>query len=192
VGSLVLFLLSSAVLSFDAWPSWLAKVAVLERDPHMNHISLRGLVAGTDSLQPVILLFRLPVFATCAALCAAACAWGARHRLEHAAIMGSLLIPVAFNPANYYIHFVIVLPLLAVEVARSAKHDAPSEPIGWHDAGIWLAILGVCIAQYWTTLVRDMTLHFQLATALFFAGAGALVAIHLHRSAGMPSANPQA
>ena len=180
-GSLVLFLLSSAVLSFDAWPSWLSKVAVLERDAHMNHISLRGLIAGSDSLQPSVLLFRMPVFAVSAALCAAACFWGARNRLEHAAIMGSLLIPVAFNPANYYIHFVMVLPLLAIESSRS-KGQAASEPIGWHDAGIWLAILGVCVAQYWTTLVRDMTLHFQLATALFFAGAGAVLAVHLHRN----------
>ena len=94
--------------------------------------------------------------------------------------MGSLLIPVAFNPANYYIHFVMVLPLLAIEATRGDK--AASSSIGWHDVGIWLAILGVCIAQYWTTLVRDGTLHFQLATVLFFAGAGVLMAVHLHRT----------
>jgi hypothetical protein len=63
------------------------------------------------------------------------------------------------------------LPLLALE-RRATRGDRPHVSVtdGW----IWITLLGLCVAQYWTVLVEDMPLHFHLATVLLF---GALTAI---------------
>jgi len=186
-GSFVLWLLSSLVLSFDAWPAWLAKVGTLEGGAHVNHVSLRSLVAGSDSMQSAVLKLRLPAFVSLIAACAALVALASRPgRLDHAAVLGCLLIPVIFNPANYYIHFIMILPLLSRESARtsakaaSTKKAGADEPNAWHNTAIWLPMLGLCIAQYWTTLEKSFELHFQQATVLLFASLAALIAIHLH------------
>jgi len=181
-GSVVLFLFSSLLFSFDAWFEWLAKVRLLDRDPHVNHVSLRALVAGSDHLQLSVLRARMPVFVAAIALCVAAVALAARNRrMDHAAIFGALLIPVVFNPANYYIHFLFILPLLAFEVRRGQARGRRLGCIGLSDAGIWWPMLIVCVAQYWTTLEKDLELHFQYSTALFFAGAIGMMAVVLWR-----------
>lgn len=178
VGCVVVCLLFSSLLfSFDAWTEWLAKVRMLDRDPHVNHISLRALVAGSGGLQHSILRARWPVFAAGIAVHFAAIIWLARGKsLDQAALLGALLIPIAFNPANYYIHFVFVVPLLAIELNARQRADAGSPPFGRFDGAVWGALLLMCAAQYWTTLVRDTELHFQLATVLYFAGTLAVLA----------------
>ncbi|HOU90058.1 MAG TPA: hypothetical protein PLU22_03385 [Polyangiaceae bacterium] len=175
------FLFSSLLFSFDAWLEWVAKVRLLDRDPHVNHVSLRALVAGSGGLQPTILRARWPLFATGIALHVVALGWAARGKsLDQAAILGSLLIPIVFNPANYYIHYVFVVPLLAIEVGRRQRSaDAPA--IGLHDAAIWGCLLAMCAGQYWTTLVRDLELHFQLATILYFAATLPVIGLVLWR-----------
>jgi len=175
------FLFSSLLFSFDAWLEWVAKVRLLDRDPHVNHVSLRALVAGSGGLQPTILRARWPLFATGIALHVVALGWAARGKsLDQAAILGSLLIPIVFNPANYYIHYVFVVPLLAIEVGRRQRSaDAP--PLGLHDAAIWGCLLAMCAGQYWTTLVRDLELHFQLATVLYFAATLPVIGLVLWR-----------
>ncbi len=175
------FLFSSLLFSFDAWLEWVAKVRLLDRDPHVNHVSLRALVAGSSGLQPTVLRARWPLFATGIALQAVAIAWAARGKsLDQAAVLGSLLIPIVFNPANYYIHFVFVVPLLAIEVGRRQRSgDSPA--FGLHDAAIWGCLLAMCAAQYWTTLVRDLELHFQLATLLYFAATIPVIGLVLWR-----------
>ena len=94
-----------------------------------------------------------------------------RRLLEQAAISGLILVPVLFYAANYYIHVVCLLPLLALE-RRATRGERPYVSVtdGW----IWITLLGLCVAQYWTVLVEDMPLHFYLATVLLF---GALTAI---------------
>jgi hypothetical protein len=180
VSSIVLFLASSAILSFSAWPTWLAKVRLLDRDPHVNHVSWRGLVAGSDHFQIAAMHDRMALYACGIALAVVIIALAVRTgRIAHAAVLGTLLIPMAFNPANYYIHFIIVLPLLALEGAGQREDAAP--PISWHDAGIWLSLLLMCVALYWSTLEVDLELHFQYATALYFAGIVAMMAVILHR-----------
>ena len=172
------FLLSSMVFSFDAWPEWFAKVRLLDSTPHTNHVSLRALVAGSTHLQRVLMEERSVVFAACAALVVAMIVLlGRKKSLDQAALLGTLLIPIVFNPANYYIHFIFVLPLLARE--RRGDEDRPFSLL---DTGVLWAILAVCVTQYWTTLVaRDYDLHFQMATAVFFAGMTGLFACLLRR-----------
>jgi hypothetical protein len=122
--------------------------------------------------------------------------------LEQAAILGLILVPVVFYAANYYIHIVCLLPLLALErqrepaltaasrvadpngteaTADAAPVAALSEPaargVSTDDAGLWLALLGLCVAQYWTVLVSDTGLHFHFATVLLFVALTALVVL---------------
>lgn len=164
----VFFLLSSALFSFGAWSEWLHKVSILDRDPHTNHVSLRGLVAGNDALHLVTLRARLPLYIALASFYALLIVLAARGKQHaRAAVLGTLLIPVAFNPANYYIHFIFVLPLLAVERGR--------EPLAPRDFSLWAILLTVCVAQYWTVLAPGWELHFQLATVILFAGITALL-----------------
>ena len=88
------------------------------------------------------------------------------------AVIALLLVPIIFNPANYYLHYFCLLPLLADELGVRAEGEK------WmteRDATRWLLALGVCIAQYWTVLERDETLHFRYATALYFAAMGHLL-----------------
>jgi hypothetical protein len=104
------------------------------------------------------------------------------------AVIALLLVPIIFNPANYYLHFFCLLPL----VANDLRPRALGEP--WmtaRDAASWLSALGVCAAQYWTVLERDETLHFRYATALYFAAMAFLLANVIRqnseRAATLPS-----
>ena len=88
------------------------------------------------------------------------------------AVIALLLVPIIFNPANYYLHYFCLLPLLADELR---VRDEGEKWMTERDAVRWLLALGVCIAQYWTVLERDETLHFRYATALYFAAMGHLL-----------------
>jgi hypothetical protein len=162
--------LSCVVVSPSAWSEWLHKVSILDRDPHTNHVSLRGLVAGNDGMHLTTLASRRPLFIALAATLSLLVAFAARNKsLSRAALLGTLLIPVAFNPANYYIHFIFVLPLLALE-----RRDTPA-PLSVRDflvCAIWLA---VCLLQYWTVPIKDWEVHFQLATVFLFSAIAVLL-----------------
>jgi hypothetical protein len=169
------FLLSVALFGAGAWSEWLAKVAILDRDPHTNHVSLRGLVAGNDAMHLFTLNARMPLFVTLVALSALLVVAAARGKHpSRAALLGTILIPVAFNPANYYIHFVFVLPLLAIEKSR-AEQEPDESPLELRDFGIWAILLTICVLQYWTVLAPDWELHFQLATVILFFGLAAML-----------------
>jgi hypothetical protein len=159
----LLFLFSIIVLPPGAWPEWLRKVAQLSSDAHTNHISLRTLLAGAGGDQADLLRARAPLFAAGAALITALVALAARgKRIEQAAMLGLVLVPTYLYPANYYIHIIFLLPLVAA------------------DAVVWIALLGLCASQYFTVLIADKAEHFYFATVLLFAAfllmLGALVA----------------
>jgi hypothetical protein len=65
-------------------------------------------------------------------------AWPLESReVSQAAVLGVILLPVLFYPANYYIHFVFLLPLVIVQ-AR-AREDAVAQwarPLSARNAGI--------------------------------------------------------
>ena len=165
-------LVSSSVFSFGAWGAWLAKVAKLDHDPASNETSLRVLIAGAGGDQQAILLALWPVYALSLALPSLALIWASRgRRPDQIAALALLLVPLVFNPANYYLHFICLLPVISDDLGSS------SEGKPWMtapDATRWLLLLGVCVAQYWTVLERDETLHFRFATVLYFA-----VVLHL-------------
>src|SRR5262249_31819826 len=129
---------------------------------------------------------RMPLFITGLFLCFGALVLAARgKRPEQAAMLGLFLIAVVFYPANYYIHFVFLLPLIATEYDKArpkpAELPAGAPRIDKTDAGMWLSLLGICVAQYYTVLETDMDLHFQMSTAIFFAGMTVWFLLLIHR-----------
>jgi hypothetical protein len=182
---------SSILFGADIWIEWLHKVSLLSRDPHVNHISLRSLIAGSEGVQARVLQDRWPVFAASLVVLMAALLLVSRHkRPEQVAMLGLLLIPIVFYPANYYIHFVFLVPLAATELKGREK------PLDAVDAAMWLSLLGVCTVQYLTTLTKDLDLHFYSATVVLFSGIVVLLFVMLSRDwsplrAGMASALPQ-
>ena len=168
-------LISSFVFSFGSWGAWLTKVSALDHDPATNETSLRAFIAGTGRDQQDILLARWPVYALSLAIPSLAVIWSGRYRRpDQMAVIAMLLVPVIFNPSNYYLHFVCLLPLVADEI-RTAKSDET-----WMTAShatVWLVVLGMCVAQYWTVLERDETLHFRFATVLYFAAMTLLLGL---------------
>lgn len=175
----VLFIASSVMLGFDAWGDWYVKVSQLSADPHGNHISLRSLIAGWETDQPLVLADRLPLFLLAVAfyvgLVFAACR---NQSYEQSAILGLILTPVLFYPANYYIHLIWLLPLVMSEHRRGTE-----TPFDRAHTWVGVLLLGLCAAQYFTVLEVDRGLHFYMATVLLFATITFLLVTLVRRNA---------
>jgi hypothetical protein len=162
--------LSMLILGPSAWSDWWVKVAKLESDPHPASVALRNLIAGSED-QARVLAARWPLYAAVIAMFCGAVAWLGRNvSLERAALLGLCLVPVVFYPANYYLHYVYLLPLWAVE-ARGPQTGTISK----RDASVWLILLAMCAAQYFTTLESDLALHFYFSTVTLFAALTAML-----------------
>ena len=174
---MVLVGFSVVVLPADAWVDWLSKVGQLSSDPHPSHLSLRSLIAGGGPDQGSVLRARMPVFVGAVmAYVAAVVAASRGKRMEQAAMLALVLVPVLFYPANYYIHLVFLLPMLAVEQSRR-------EPLRPFDASIVLTLLFLCAAQYGTVLVTERVLHFYLTSVLLFGAITYLLFVMLREQA---------
>ncbi len=173
----LLFVFSIAVLPGDAWMSWIQKVGRLSSGTQANHISLRLFLSGSESAYRT-LLERMPLFvAAIAAMVLLVIAGARRASPLQAALLGLMLIPAVFYPANYYSHFVWLLPMLAVE--RPAK----SRPVRPADALIWVTLLLMCSVQYFAVLAPDQVLRFWLNSALLFASLSTLLVVWRCRDA---------
>lgn len=178
----VLFLASSFAFGVEAWGDWYVKVGQLSNDPHGNHISLRSLIAGWDSDQALVLADRKPLYLLAVVfyvgMVFAACRG---QRYEQAAMLGLVLTPVLFYPANYYIHLVWLLPLVMVE---RRKFDTPlSAPFDPAHTWVGLLLVGMCAAQYFTTFETDRGMHFYMASVLLFATLTCLLVTLARRNA---------
>lgn len=181
----VLFLAASLLFGFRSWPEWLHKVGMLHRDPHVNHVSLRALIAGPDGIHNRVLAARTNLFAAGIAVFALMVALGARKKsLAFSATLGTLLIPIVFHPANYYIHFIFVLPMLATELLDT-KRGGELWPMKPADAGLWMTLLLLCAAEYGVAIEKDLGLHFYLSSALIVVATAALLVITLVRDFGL-------
>jgi hypothetical protein len=176
--AVVLLVVTSWRWSLPAWSDWLAKVAKLNAESHGNSIALRGLIAGWQVGHAQLIQARWSLFVAGLLFFVGMVLLSCRQKsLERAAMSGLILIPVVFYAANYYIHMICFLPLLAVE-RRLSKNDL-SAPLSAADAWLWLIMLGLCVAQYWTVLVTDLPLHFHLATVLLFGALTAIVVVQV-------------
>lgn len=170
---------TSVLFGPQAWPEWMHKVHLLSKDPHVNHVSLKAAIAGSEYMQASTLAQRMPLYLAAVAFFSGLLLWiGKRRPMHQSAMLALILIPVLFYPANYYIHFIFLLPLAAIErrTATELAQGGPAEtPFSSVDATIWLSVLGICMAQYFTTLVQDLDQHFYFASVLLFAGVTAFL-----------------
>src|SRR5690606_20539786 len=204
----LLFLVSSLVVGFDAWSDWYVKVSQLSADPHGNHISLRSLIAGWEGDQALVLADRMPLYLLGMLFFTGMVFAASRgQHFEQAAILGLILTPVFFYPANYYIHLVWLLPLVMVEHRRAKGEPGQANPEHRRAKGepgqanpalnqpfemphVWVGglLLGMCAAQYFTVLETDRGIHFYMASVLLFATlTGMLVVLVRHALAGLPA-----
>jgi hypothetical protein len=162
----VTFAISAAVLSPAAWPDCLRKISQLAADSHPASIALRSLIGGWEDNQAVVIRNRLPLFIAATLLYVGLVVLAARRRrMDQGALLGMILVPVLTYPANYYIHFVFLLPMLATEL-RPASDLA--RPVSLIDAGVWLTLLFMCAGQYFTVMISDLGLHFYFETVVLF------------------------
>lgn len=181
---LLTFAITAAMFPLDVWPEWYAKVRQVESDPHPASISLRNLVADWRD-QARMLAARWPVYASLLAFYTALSGLAARRMRPHqAALLALTLVPVWLYPSNYYLHIVFLWPLLITERASDGPDSTPISAAG---AGVWLALLLMCTAQYVSVLEPDLSLHFYLATWILFI---ALTHILLTLAAAPPRPRP--
>lgn len=162
----ITFAISAAVLSPGAWPDCLKKISQLASDSHPASIALRSLIGGWEDNQAAVIRNRLPLFVVATALYVGLVALAARRRrMDQGALLAMILVPVLTYPANYYIHFVFLLPMLATET-RPATPLAP--PVSLTEGGVWLTLLFMCAGQYFTVMISDLGLHFYFETVVLF------------------------
>jgi hypothetical protein len=172
---------SSVVFDPYAWVEWIHKVSILDRDAHVNDVSLRAAVAGVNHLQLIALGQRAPLHITLVAFYVLLVTIAVRNKpLDQAAAISTMLIPVIFNPANYYAHFIFVLPVIALETMRDDNASGKA-PLSGYDGWIWGTLLLLCVATYWTTLTTDLELHFEMASELLCSSFIVLLVLILYR-----------
>ena len=172
IASVVLVGLSIFVFGADSWTEWLHKVQTLDRDNHLNNISFRTYVntqkrawfaACGLSLLGLLLVLR-------------------RASLVRAAAWGVALVPIVFNPANYYLHAAFLLVVLAGEERPST---GPTTTL--RGALVWLTLLAMCFASYFANVGVDTGTHFALETAILFVVLGVLWVLELGRAREFPA-----
>jgi hypothetical protein len=157
---------SVAVLAPEAWPDCLQKISQLSADNHPASMALRSLIGGWEDSQAANIRSRMPLYVAATLLYVGLVALAARsRRIDQAALLGMILVPVLLYPANYYIHFVFLLPMLATERRPTAEDP---RPVPLAEAGVWLTLSVMCAAQYFTTMVTDLGLHFYFETVVLF------------------------
>ena len=167
----VLVGLSVAIFSWEAgWGAWLEKIVPHAGKPNVNHVGLRTVIAYESAnvaskvidwsnpepwwrwqqTQNAAWERRQPIYLLAAAALIGMVAWAARRRrLDQTALLGMMIIPALFYPANYYYHFVLLLPLAAV-MGREDGDERPDAPF----AIVSLAFLAMCAAQFLTLGTR--------------------------------------
>ncbi len=166
IASVVLVGLSIAVFGADAWMEWLHKVQTLDRDNHLNNISFRTYINSDKKVWA----------AACVASLLVLLLTLRRASPVRAAAWGVALIGIIFNPANYYLHSIFLLVTLAAE--RHTSHGATVRPRG---VMVWLVLLAMCVASFFTNLSTDAGKHFQQETMVLFVTLGALWLLELTR-----------
>ncbi|MEW5739510.1 MAG: hypothetical protein AB1938_11320 [Myxococcota bacterium] len=165
----VLFGLSVGMFGASAWSDWWRKVSMLNADGHLNNLAVKTyVVAGGWGYRAVVVGSLLAVaFAV------------RRAPLVEAAAFGVVLLPIVFNPANYYLHAVFLLVVLGREV----REEPLSTPIGGRLA--WIALCLMCVASWlFTSLTPDLGVHFRNDTWVMLTALGALWLVQVVRSFG--------
>jgi uncharacterized membrane protein YidH (DUF202 family) len=157
------FVLTGVLYGFGMWGEWWHKVGLLNRDTAINEISLRALVAGTDSTVNQLLTTRFAIYLALALIFVGTVVLAARRRPLHEAMVLALPLVLVFsNPSNYHLHLVFLLVLVLVP----PRSEWPAASPSW--VSIATPLLAMCVVSYWTGLDPDTERHFQILNALLF------------------------
>lgn len=196
--------LAGGTFGFDAsWGRWFEKISMHTGEPNVNHVGLRTVLATDLDNTPRKLAARgdaaawgswqqrqldtfasrKPVFYGLVILflaMAALAAW--RNRPEQAAVMGLLLVPVLFYPANYYMHGIFILPLMAMEGSSGTRFER-----GRHVAPV---LLLWCALQYFSYVNTNTAERFYIQSVqLLIATALLILPMCLGKSGNANSRN---
>ena len=174
---------SSAVFGFDtSWGNWYRKISIHQEKPNVNHVGIRTLLSyESDKTSMEVLHRELPepwtewqqtqlaawhrrkplfygIVALSAALAFVACR---KKRLDQAGLLGMFLVPVVMYPANYYCHYVFLLPLIA-----ASKDDETNPVFSW----MALVSFGMSVALYPTLQQGAVDILFTQQSAILIGG----------------------
>jgi len=189
---LVLVGVTSIFLGPDSWSAWFNKIAQLDAESHVNPVGLRTVLVGSTGNAGELLRLRAPLVAAAVLGYVGLLALAYRKkRREQAAMLGLLLLPILMYAANYYEHLICLLPLLVVDRTHLEDGETPAErPVDATDAWVWMSLLLMCAAEYFTTLVHDLRLHFYLGSVLLMATIGVIVLAIVRRDGADLLATP--
>jgi hypothetical protein len=199
--AVVLVAVSSLPFGFlGSWGLWEKKISVHVEKPNANSVGLRNVLAFEPEhvAERVVRQdlpepwedwqrYQLAAFArrrplqvvgvlAFLTLAVAACR---RRKLDQAALVGLALVPVLFYAANYYMHFIFLLPLVAALQKRRF-------------AAISLLLLGLNVAQYLTQSAPGWdVIYFEQSVLLLMMVAAMLVVLALGDGALLPRAPRQ-
>lgn len=165
IATVVLVGLSLVFFGLEAWPEWFRKVSLLDRDGHLNNLAVRTYLTQT---KPEWLAVVAVAFASMLVVARNA-------RPEIAVAWGVVLVPIVFNPANYYLHSMFLLVVLAGE--------SPKKAPGIRGLLSWLVLLLMCTASAYTNLPSDIGVHFRYDTYVVLTTVVVLVALFLTQRA---------
>ena len=172
----------------QSWGRWFHKISMHTDEPNVNHVGLRTVLATDLHTTPRQLeragdkapwaswqkrqlenfdARKVWFYAICALYVAMVVIAAARMRPEQAAVMGLLLVPVFFYPANYYMHGIFILPMMAVESATGNRFIR-----GRHVAPV---LLLWCAAQYISYVKTYTDERFYQQSAQFLVATVLLV-----------------
>ena len=195
LGTLVaLVAMSSALFGFSgSWGAWSEKIRIHAEKPNTNHVGLRNLLAfdGDRIGQRVIdnsqveswatwqreqlerFEARKPIFyvgvLAYTALAFAACR---RRRLDQAALIGLILIPIFFYPANYYCHYVFLLPLLGT---RDKQLTGEAPDTDWLFTYVSSVLLAMTVMQYPTLFTGWSDVVYTWQSVILLVGFAAIL-----------------
>ncbi len=182
---------SSGLFGADAsWGNWYRKISIHQEKPNVNHLGLRTVMSfegettsdkvlrkelaepWTDwqRYQTAALQRRKPLYYGVMALMVAMAAVAVRNkRLDQAGIIGMFLIPFVFYPANYYCHYVFLLPLAVASREDSSERE---KLFGW----VALVSMVMSVALYYTLSERRVDVLYERQSWVLLVGLAAMLA----------------
>ncbi|GMU62317.1 MAG: hypothetical protein AMXMBFR34_40800 [Myxococcaceae bacterium] len=163
----LLFGVSAVMFGPSAWIDWWRKVSMLNADGHLNNLAVKTYVISGGWGYKAVVLASLVLVAFAVR----------RAPLVEAAAFGVVLLPIVFNPANYYLHAVFLLVVLG----RERREEPLETPVGGRLG--WLALCLMCAASWlFTALTPDLGVHFRNDTYVMLTALGTLWLIQAVRS----------
>ena len=177
----------------ESWGAWSQKISMHATRPNINHVGLTASLSyepdnlwgnlrarGIDPEQwgPLTaqtmkdrrwLIVTGMLFYTLLAVFACR-----RSRLSDAAVIGTMMIPIYFYPANYYLHILFIWPLLL------AARTGPNGSRDW--SLIAAAVLGFCSLQWFGWLIPGRYGQFTLWSGMLLGLIAVLLVIAIAAS----------